>query len=199
MYYSKNTDDNLRGKRKEVRLWESLCHGKKEALDELFQLYYTPLFDYGIKIISDENNVKDAIQELFLKLWKKHHSLSTPNSIRAYLLVSIRRILLRSLKRKQKIDERNREYIDNAFTTTFSKEDLIIRNEVDKKKKEILLQAINHLNGRQKETLFLRYYHGLTNQEIADVLDINRQSVKNNLYRALQKLREIIESAPNLI
>ncbi|SHE45821.1 RNA polymerase sigma-70 factor, ECF subfamily [Fodinibius roseus] len=200
MSYNNIEKDRSEGKGDGLRLWESLCGGEKKALDDLFRLYYTPLYDYGIKIISNENIVKDAIQELFLKLWKTHSSLNTtPRSVRAYLLVSLRRILFRSLNRKQKCDERNRKYLDNAFRNNFTQEDLMIRSETDEKKKKILLKAINRLNKRQKETLFLRYYHGLTNEEIADVLCINRQSVKNNLYRALKNLRGIITSVPDSV
>lgn len=200
MSFSSNKKDRSEGSGEGLRLWESLCRGEKKALDDLFRLYYTPLYDYGIKIISNENIVKDAIQELFLKLWKTNSSLNTtPRSVRAYLLVSLRRILFRSLNRKQKCDERNRKYLDNAFRNNFTQEDLMIRSETDEKKKKILLKAINRLNKRQKETLFLRYYHGLTNEEIADVLCINRQSVKNNLYRALKNLRGIIASVPNSV
>lgn len=197
--YSKDKDDGLGKSREDTDLWKSLCHGEKGALAELFRLYYTPLFDYGIKIISNEDQVKDAIQELFLKLWKKHNSLVIPDSVKAYLLVSIRRILLRSIKRERNRYERNRKYIDNVFAVSFSKEDPMIRYEIAEEKKEQLVQAINQLNSRQKETLFLRYYHGLTNQEIADVMNINHQSVKNNLYRALKNLKGIVESVPDSV
>jgi len=191
--------ENTGSYNREIYLWRSLCQGEKKALDELFRLYYTPLFDYGIKIISDEDQVKDAIQELFLKMWKRHDCLATPDSVQAYLLVSMRRILLRSLKRERNRYERNRKYIDNTFAVSFSKEDLMIRYEIAEEKKEQLVQAINQLNSRQKEALFLRYYHGLTNPEIADVMKINHQSVKNNLYRALKNVRGIVESVSDSV
>lgn len=195
--YSEN--EHTEHEHRTVRLWRSLRRGEKEALDELFRSFYTPLFDYGIKIISDEDQVKDAIQELFLRLWKKKDAIGTPGSVKAYLLVSIRRILLRGRKRKQNIYERNRKYVDHTFAASFSKEDLMIRNEILEEKKERLVQAINQLNGRQKETLFLRYYHGLTNQEIADIMGINHQSVKNNLFRALKNVRGLVESVPDSV
>src|SRR5699024_5883615 len=131
--------------------------------------------------------------------WKRHDCLATPDSVQAYLLVSMRRILLRSLKRERNRYERNRKYIDNTFAVSFSKEDLMIRYEIAEEKKEQLVQAINQLNSRQKEALFLRYYHGLTNPEIADVMKINHQSVKNNLYRALKNVRGIVESVSDSV
>ena len=195
--YNNNNNVNA-GKDREIALWESLSQGDKKALDTLFRLYYSPLFNYGMTIIPSEADVRDAIQKLFLKLWEKHSSLSIPNSIKAYLLVSIRRILLDNSEKIQNRYERNRKYIDNDVALTFSEEDLMIRDEIEEEKKERLVKALNHLSARQKETLFLRYYHGLTNKEIAEVLGINQQSAKNNIYRTLKKLRSIIKPVPEL-
>jgi RNA polymerase sigma-70 factor (ECF subfamily) len=181
--------DEVEDGRNEIRLWKLMLDGEKEGLDGLFRLYYAPLIDYGVKIVVSEEEVKDAIQELFLKLWRIREALTTPQSVKGYLLVSLRRILLREAERKRNRGERNRMYINNDFSAAFTKEDLIITDEIEQEQKEGLVQAINQLNGRQKETLYLRYYHGLTNQEIAEVMGINRQSVKNNLSRALANVR----------
>lgn len=177
------------------RLWATLRRGEREALDGLFRLFYTPLFDYGIKIISDEEMVKDGIQKLFLRLWERHNSLAQADSVQAYLLLSLRRILLRQVNRQKKRYEYNRKYMDEIFSVSFSMEELLVRIELDEEKKQELVKAINHLNSRQKETLFLRYYHGLTNGEIATIMNINRQSVRNNLSRAIKSLRGIIKSS----
>lgn len=184
------------GNRDEAHLWTALCRGEREALDQLFRLYYSPLFDYGIKIISDAEIVKDGIQELFLRLWERHTALSQAQSVKTYLLFSLRRILLRQITQRKKSMERNRGYLDETFSETFSMEEVIIRTELEEEKKRKLVKAINHLNSRPKETLFLRYYYGLSNEEIAEVLGINKQSVRNNLFRAIRCLRTIVQAAP---
>src|SRR5699024_11598745 len=109
------------------------------------------------------------------------------------------RIHMRKSKRKRNRYEQKRKYIDNTFAVSFSKEDLMIHYEIAEEKKGQLVQAINQLNSRQKEALFLRYYHGLTNREIADVMKINHQSVKNNLYRALKNVRGMVESVSDSV
>ena len=178
----------------EARLWELLRTGSREALNKLFKLHYSALFDYGRKLVSDSDLVKDAIQKLFLRLWKTHANLGSADSVEAYLLVSLRRILLRKVKKRHKRFERNKTYLDHLFTASFSAEELIIRDERDHQKKQKLQEAVNKLNGRQKEALFLRYYHGLTNKEIALVMDINQQSVRNHLSRALKSLRTLLHN-----
>jgi len=189
-----NDRDSLDKAETGKQLWETLRAGKRDGLAELFDRYYSSLYDYGVKIIADGNFVKDSIQKLFLKLWDKRDSLDSPKSVKAYLLVSLRRILLRKKKQKKNRYQRNGEYLKKNFETNFSKEDLIIQEELEDEKKEILVEAINQLSGKQKEALFLRYYHGLTNKEIAEVMDINYQSVKNNIYRAIKNIKGMVPS-----
>jgi RNA polymerase sigma factor (sigma-70 family) len=162
MYLYRNNSDEKR--KKGDRLWSELRSGQRDALDGLFRLYYSSLFDYGIRIIHDEEVVKDGIQELFLRLWKRHKHIGSAGSVEAYLIYSLRRILLRSAERRTRKSEYNRMYLDEMFTDSFSIEDVIIENETNIGLKQALLKALNQLNGRQKETLFLRYYHGFYEQ-----------------------------------
>ena len=53
---------------------------------------------------------------------------------------------------------------------------------------------INNLPPREREVIFLKYYSGLTSQEIAEVMDINYQSVGNTLQKAIYKLRKKSEN-----
>lgn len=192
MYLNSKSRDNE--KRQAACLWEAMCTGQRDAHDGLFRLYCNPLFDYGIRIINDEELVKDGIQELFLKLWNRRESLNQAISVETYLLISLRRILLRQIISRNKRFECNRTYTKEIFSESFSVEDIIMREELEKEQKEELLKAVNHLNSRQKETLFLRYYHGLTNAEIAAVMNINLQSVRNHLTRAISSLRTIVRA-----
>jgi RNA polymerase sigma factor (sigma-70 family) len=136
--------------------------------------------------------VKDAIQDLFLTLWKLNNSVNQPNSVKGYLFISLRRSLFQELQKIQNRYERNKQYLDDAFSVDFTIEEVIFKDEIDQQRKVKLVAAINELGGKQKETLFLRYYHGLTNAETAEVMGINEQSVKNNLSRAVNNLRNVL-------
>jgi RNA polymerase sigma-70 factor (ECF subfamily) len=50
-------------------------------------------------------------------------------------------------------------------------------------------QAISQLSKRQQEVIFLKYYKGLSNEEIATIMDIERQTVANFLHRSLTNLK----------
>lgn len=188
--FAKNKRDN----EKDKNLWSALQHGQREALSELFKRHHKHLYNYGIKIVHNEEIVNEAIQELFLNLWNSRNSLSSADSVKAYLLSSLRRLIMNQLKRNKNRAERNRNYIKgDEQELSFSVEGLLIRKEVAQEKREQLEKGLETLTSRQKEAVFLKYYHGLTNRELVEVMELNYQSVRNVLYKALKRLRTNID------
>lgn len=174
---------------KEDLLWQKLLEGRRKALDDLFRLYYGPLLNYGIKLVADRELVKDAIQKLFLKLWNKRQSLSRPRSIKSYLYVSMRRILLGKVEKRKSRKRRNKSYLESKPSVSFAVEEAIVAGEHQIEQRKVLAKAVAKLSPRQKEALYLRFYDGLTNKEVADVMDIAHQSVRNHISEAIQKLK----------
>lgn len=172
------------------RAWAQLRRGQRQGCAALFRTFYEDLYNYGLRLSRREQYVKDAIQDVFLTLWRTRDRLSTVTSVKAYLLSTLRRRLLRNLDRDRRRDDRNERYSAEQSAITFSQEEVLIRFEHTLAQQKAIVRALNALSGRQKEAIFLRYFNGLTNDEIADVLDVTNQSVRNYLYRARKTLRE---------
>lgn len=174
-------------------LWKDFLKGEVEAYEQLFKAYYSDLYGYGLKLSKRPELVKDTIQELFVKLWERRERLSEVDSIKGYLLVSLRRMLLRKLKNDSLttlMDDKQKENLENL---QFSAEEIVINKEIEYEQKRELLEALELLPDRQKEVLFLRYYNGMNYEEIQQILSINYQSVRNHVYRATSKLKDILE------
>lgn len=174
-------------------LWQEIRQGNEDSLDTLFCLTYSRLFNYGYQITPQKGVVKDAIQELFLRLWRSHSKLSEAYSVKSYLLHSLRRILLRNLKTQRNRFERNKEYVEDFFDEIYNIEELMIHFETENEKKELLIEALESLTDRQKEAIFLKFYEGASNNEIAQIMEINSQSVYNLIYRSIEKLKSFVE------
>lgn len=173
-------------------LWLDIKDGNEQALADLFRLYYSRLYNYGMKIVTNQEFIKDCIQELFLTLWDSKNSINDAYSVKSYLFSSLRRTIFRKLKKNRTTYERNKKYVENHFTEPLNVEQLIVHFEVEQESKKQLRKAIDHLGGRQKEAIYLKYYDGLSNAEIADVMGINRQSVYNHVSGAIQRLQQFI-------
>lgn len=173
-------------------IWKGIRQGENKSLSRLFRLYYQLLFDYGFKLVRDEDLIRDSIQELFLKLWEQHNKLDSAQSVKSYLLSSLRRMVLRNKQKQRARYHRNRKYIENSFEDIYNVEEVMIHFEIKRENRTDLTRALENLSRRQKEAIYLKFYDGLNNDEIAYVMDINKQSVYNYVAQAISKLQEFV-------
>jgi RNA polymerase sigma factor (sigma-70 family) len=177
----------------ELNHWDALRKGQKEALEAIYQEYVELLFQYGCKFSSDESLVKDCVQDLFIELWKNHKGLGNTTSVKRYLLASIRRKIIKVLNKNKKwlLSDRM-EKID--FNLELAKEDELIKEEVKQEHIQIVKEALEGLSKRQKEVIYLKYYADLDYEEIGEIMNLNYQSLRNLVSRALKKMRETVGS-----
>lgn len=177
----------------ELDHWEALRNGHKEALEAIYSGHVDLLFQYGCKFSSDESIVKDCIQDLFIELWKNHQGLSPTSSVKKYLLASIRRKIIKTInKNKRWLFSDKMEKVN--FQLELAAEDKIISEETAEENKLIVQEALEGLSKRQKEVIYLKYYADLDYKEIGEIMDINYQSLRNLVARALKKMKENVGS-----
>jgi len=172
-------------------LWNDFLSGDRDAISELFLRYYENLYRYGLKINPCKETVKDSIQELFLRLWKKRQILSAVDSVKSYLIISLRRILLRQLDTYDAWDRRNREYSSEITPSTSAVDELIVESEMQREQKSFVEKSLELLTEKQREVLFLKFYEGYTNSEISEMIDVTYQRVCNITHEALLRLRKV--------
>lgn len=171
----------------EPEIWESLKNGDIHALSFFYQKYYADLFFYGKKFTASPDLARDCIQELFLRIWKKQKSISKVTACKAYLFKSYRRLLIDKLKETRRSS--NIDSITHPGEIELSVEDLTIKEEAEVRHHHLLEKGLESLTKKQKEIIYLRFYRDLSYQEIADILSVNNQSVRNTVYEALKTLK----------
>ncbi|MGX5816918.1 RNA polymerase sigma factor [Chitinophaga lutea] len=173
-------------------LWNAFRDGDEAAFTMIYDRYFDRLYEYGMRLHAEESLVKDAIQEQFIKLWTNRRTLSANVSVRPYLLVSLRGNIYNRLRTgATKLVAFDQEAHD--FRAQFSAESAYIRREEQNEDQRRLLDALNRLNPRQKEMIYLRYFEELDYDAIADIMGISVKGVYKLNARALEKLRDILQ------
>ncbi len=167
--------------------WNKFKEGDFNSLGLLFEIYYNELYYYGIKIVDLPELVKDTIQDLFADVWERRDKMVLVNNFKAYLIISLRRELIRRITKIRK-DSKSEEVTTLQFS--FSAEDFLIHNEETQNQSRLLAQSLGRLTERQREVILLRFFHDLEFSEISQVLEMNVQSVRNLLFRSLEKIRK---------
>jgi len=162
------------------KLWENFISGDMVSFRQLYQLHYDFLFTYGLKYVSQEE-IEDSIQNLFLYLLQNRSAISKIKDVKSYLFISLRNNIFKILKKKYKHVEVN----DNEF---------VILEEYNEDKENLfeeLVKLLKKLSPREYEIVQLKYYQGYKNMEIATLLNLDYQTVRNTLGNAIKKMRVI--------
>lgn len=145
------------------------------------------LYNYGIKITSDNELVKDAIHDVFVDIWINRSNLNITKSFRFYALRSLRNRLIRKLKKSNTQTEICFE--DIIFQEP--EPDLTEQGEKEKRLKEIK-ENLNHLSNREREIIFLKFFNNFDHEEISSIMEISMESAYNYLSKAIKKLKRYL-------
>lgn len=174
-----------------AQLWNAFRVGEAQALATLFDAYYGALYQYGLKLTGDEELVKDCIQNLFQKLWRRREGLRATPVVKAYLFKALRRHLGDETKLLRQHRYLLPTYSD-SFEVTYSHEEFLIAQQGDAEQSARLLAAVNQLSKRQREALYLKFFDGFSYERIAEVMMLKTQSVRNLIFKSLQTLRKVM-------
>jgi RNA polymerase sigma factor (sigma-70 family) len=163
-------------------------------LTHLMRAYYTPMFNYGKKFCRDEELVKDCIQEVFISLWQRRDTAHEILSAKYYFLRAIKNKVLKALDNAARLTDAHALSDGYEFMDDFSVENTIISRELAVQNGNRLRSLLSGLPKREKEVIYLKYYQLLDNGQIAQLMNINRQSVYNLLSVSILRLRQCWQS-----
>lgn len=168
-------------------LWKSFRNGDNDSFELIYKNYADILFRYGIQFTSNESLVKDAIHDVYVKLYNDRLRLKTEVNIKFYLFTCLKNHLYNLLKRElffDKVDLEEGEYLDpcaeEQVTVTLNQKEL----------QQTVRKVLSMLTDRQREIIYYRYMEELSIEEIAILMDMNYQSVQNSIQRSIKKIRE---------
>ncbi len=176
----------------ETVLWESLANGDQEAFEILYRHYFKILVNYGSRFTSDPLLLEDAIQDLFTYLWRRRAQLANIQEPKFYLLRALRNQLSRNI-RNDLLEEA--EDIDDFldYLVSLSDEQQTVEQETLLDQSRQIQAAISKLSPRQQEAINLRFYHGMTLDQSAELMGIPKQVVSNLLFKAYSMLRLMLK------
>jgi len=130
---------------------------------------------------------------MFISLWQRRETATNILSPKYYFLRAIKNKILKSLYKNSNID-----LILPSDTTDsyyeFSLEQIIIEKQISEEKTQKLKKILPKLSKKQKEIVYLKYYQDLDHAQIAELMNLSRQSVYNLLHEAIHRLRNLLKT-----
>lgn len=185
-------------KTNESDVWIAFKSGNESALELLYTRHFKALGAYGYRITNDKDLVEDAIQDVFVDLWRRKEFLGEVENVKFYLFRSLRNQLSRNIRHDifdgaEDIDD----FLD--YLSTLSSEQQSIEQEVQLSRIQAIQKALSQLSQRQHEAIHLRFYQGLSLDESSELMGIPKQVVKNLLSKSYAILRLTLKAALSVV
>jgi RNA polymerase sigma-70 factor (ECF subfamily) len=181
-------------RREDIDLLQRIGQRDEKALRELYDRFSPGLFAVALRILNDQRDAEEVLQECFCQIWRHapayDSSLSSGFSWAAMIVWHKAIDRLRARSRFERTADRARDLDCSAVmdeTSAFLPFAAERRNEVR--------SALAKLPEDQSESLTLAYFGGLTQQQIAERLGEPLGTIKARIRRALLRLRELLKEA----
>ena len=158
--------------------------GNQKAQFQLYKLYYKPMYNVSLRIVNDEAEAEDIMQEAFLKAFRKINTYKGEVSFGAWLKKIVINRSLDYLKKKkmqfEEVSERTMKLPDQ-------------NEEIGEVDVECIKKAIQSLPDGYRTVLSLYLIEGYDHDEISQILGISNSASRTQFSRAKAKLRELLK------
>ena len=158
--------------------------GRQQRYQALVNSYYQDVYRYAYWLTRNPTVAEDLVQETFLRAWRSFDSLQSTDAAKAWLFTILRR-------ENARMYERYRPELVDIDDVSLPEDD---SNEPDQRRRlSELHQAIMKLEKDYRDPLMLQVVGGFSGKEIAEILDLNNNTVMTRLFRARSKLRDMLD------
>lgn len=160
-------------------------HDDGDAFHEIYERYWLRLYTSAFKRVRSKEDAKDLVQDLFVSLWTKRHTMVISTSLSSYLFTAVKYKVINHIE-------------SNIVKGTYLKSLEIAASRYDNSTSETIINqdleqfahlAISKLSPKMRQVFELSRRENLSVNEIADRLNISEQTVKNQISKALKILR----------
>lgn len=157
----------------------------ESEFEQLFKKQFTRLANIAFTVLKDEDTAKDVVQQVFIKLWNNRGKMDFDDRVDYYLNRAVINTAINHLDKVKKLefnsDSLLLEQVQNPYEDKPKPNEEQLANAIK--------NAVEQLPGKCQSVFSLSRYEGMTNQEIAQYLNISVKAVEKHISRALKELR----------
>lgn len=169
----------------EYQLLRGLTSGDTLQYSYIFKEYYNALCYYAESIIGEPGHAEDIVQDVFERLWQKPYAFEDLRHLKDFLYKATRNAAFNFLKGAQHSKERQAKFLHEQEEGGAAEDQDIIRMEVFR----MIYREMSNLPEQCGKIVRMSYIEGLKNEQIAEILSISLQTVKNQKTRGMKLLR----------
>lgn len=165
-----------------IELWRT---GNEKAFRTLFDKYFYRLYNYTSKLITDKNVSEEIVMDVMLAVWQKRDMLNSNLSLSAYLYRSVKNRLIDHL-RKQYVPTVSLDTTAVEPPSSFVTDSRLLHKELE----SLYRSSLNRLPPQKKRIFTMSREEGSSYKEIADRLQLSKNTVENHMVAAIKLMKE---------
>jgi RNA polymerase sigma-70 factor (ECF subfamily) len=162
------------------------------AIDEetafriLYDRYWEPMYGKALNRLGNDADAQDVVQEVFISCWRNKEHIEVNDSLSPYLFTALKYAIIKLIYRQAKKGKHLLLSLEKLEQTQSATEELLQYKELQ----SVIADEVAALPLRMQEIYRLSRVENLRTDEIARLLNISEQTVKNTLTTSLKRLRE---------
>jgi len=175
-------------------LMRLIAHAKTDALSELYNRYFRQVFGLALAVIKDRALAEEITQDVFLRLWANAKTYQEAQAkVSVWLMRIARNRAIDVLRGRKAHPEHQTIALEDSRPSERTSHDTPQKALELTLQKERIQAAVAQLPEDQQHVVTLMYFHGYTQQEIADLLKTPLGTIKTRARLAMLKLRELLQ------
>lgn len=176
-------------------LLKKLRRGDEQAFCQIFDQYHRYLYVLASRYLMSESYAEDAVQYTFMKLWEGRKFFDFRSGIKNLLFTILKNYVLNEIRHQNMVIQKNYELAQESEKVEAN----LFSKIADADFKKYLYHIIDQLPPQKRQVCLLKIEKGMTNQEVAEYMNISVPTVKSHYTQVIKFLRAKIADIPLLL
>jgi len=169
--------------------------GDESAFEQIYHQHKLPLSHFALRYLKDKALAEDAVQEVFVKLWKRKGTLNLEMPLKGFLFTCMKHHVLNTIRSEEsRIRHAALSQMSTPGDTNFTEQEVVLHES-----RKLLEKGLQNLTESKEKIFRLSFEQGYSNQEIASHLNISEHTVRSQLSQSNKYLREYLSKAISLV
>jgi RNA polymerase sigma-70 factor, ECF subfamily len=176
--------------RSDEALVRAIADGDRRAMQVLYARHHLLVYRFVLRVIHDMSLAEDLVSEVFFNVWRHAGSFEGKSQVSTWILAIARHKALTA--RNRRTDEPLNDDLANAIADPADDAETIVYLQ---DRSAIIRRCLSQLSSDHRKVIDLVYYHDKTVEEVAEITQVPKNTVKTRMFYARKSMEKLLEAS----
>jgi RNA polymerase sigma-70 factor, ECF subfamily len=177
------------GRPSDENLIQAIATGSQAAMRTLYGRHHLRVFRFIVRLVSDAGRAEDLVSEVFLSVWRQASTFENRSQVSTWILsiARFKALTARGRRQESQLDEASTEMVADTADTP---EQTVLHTDRNAQ----LRSCIEQMSREHREVIDLVYYHEKSVEEVAEIIQLPKNTVKTRMFYARKRLARLLST-----